>query len=1036
MHTLTAWFIRNPVAANLLMALILFLGALSLSSMRIEGFPRVPPDSVQISFEYPGATADQVDRLVTAKVEQAMEGIEGVRSISSYSANGYAQLSVRRAGGVKLQSVLDTVRIRLDGITDLPRDVRRPVIEASGYDFPALYINLHGQTDPATLQALAQRLKEDMLARPELSRFKIWGLIPRELRIEVDPERLRQYGLTVGDITLAIQANSLNFRAGELRTPGGTIQLRADDHALFASEYAALPVIENTDGSFVPLGDLARLTDGFEEGDYLFRMNGNPTVGMEILVGQKENLLKISQVVRDVADDFSALLPPGIEVQVWGDSAGYISDRLALLRSNGVQGLMLVALILSLFLNVRLAFWVAMGIPVSVLGAIAVSGSKWVDYSLNDVTTFGLIIALGILVDDAVVVGESVFEQRRKIRDPIKGTEAGVERVAVATVFGVLTTIAAFYPMLLIDNPLGKVLAGFSGVVILALVFSLIESKFILPAHLAQTRLAGPPRGVISRAWGKVQGVAQVGLYRFRDRAYQPILRLALIHRYAVLILFIAAASIGIGLLAKGKIRAVFFPDVPGQVITVALEMDTRAPFALTRANVERIQAEGEALNAELASTYGQAAPITSVFTLINSAQSAEIYAELRPVADRPGIEILDVVRAWRERVGAVEGATELQFSGTESLAGGFQIELKSKDRDLLVKASDEMRAFLSGIEGLSNIRDSLSGGQSELKLRLRPEARNLGFNAERLALQIGQAYGGAEVSRMRRDGDEVRVVVQNDTAARDSVNDLMRGYIRAEHGAFVPLTTVAEVSGHYVPGDIHRKNGRRVNTVSASIDRGLVAPEEVAQAVFEHLVPRLAAKYPSVTISAGGELEEMGEIKGGMIRALLLTAVLIYVLMAVPLKSYWQPMIILAIVPFGFVAAAIGHLIMDVPLSLLSFFGMLALTGVVVNDSLVMVTRYNQARESGADVMDGLHQAGVGRFQAIFLTTATTVIGLMPLLLETSEQAQYLIPAAVSLAFGELFGTALMLLLVPVLIAITEDVFALFRQGDGVSDV
>lgn len=1032
MHTLTAWFIRNPVAANLLMALIMFLGALSLSSMRIEGFPRVPPESVKISFDYPGATADQVDRLVTAKVEQALEGMEGVRTITSYSANGYAQLSVRRAGGVKLQSVLDMVRIRLDGITDLPRDMRRPVIEASGYDFPALYVNLHGQTDPATLQELAQRLKEDMLARPELSRLKIWGLIPRELRIEVEPDRLRQYGLTVGDISLAIQANSLNFRAGELRTSGGTIQLRADDTALYAPEYTDLPVIENPDGSFVPLGDLARLTDGFEEGDFLFRMNGNPTVGMEVLVGQKENLLEISRVVRDVADEFAALLPPGIEVQVWGDSAGYISDRLALLRSNGVQGLMLVALILSLFLNVRLAFWVAMGIPVSVLGAIAVSGSKWVDYSLNDVTTFGLIIALGILVDDAVVVGESVFEQRRKIRDPIKGTEAGVQRVAVATVFGVLTTIAAFYPMLLIDNPLGKVLAGFSGVVILALIFSLIESKFILPAHLAQTRLDGRPTGPISRLWGRVQTIAQGGLLTFRDQVYQPVLRVALIHRYAVAILFIAAASIGIGLMAKGKIRSVFFPDVPGQVITVALEMDARAPFALTRANVERIQAEGEALNTELAAAFGQDAPITSVFTLINDAQSAEIYAELRPVADRPGIEILDVVRDWRARVGAVEGATELQFTGTESLAGGFQIELMSKDPDLLVKASDEVRVFLTGIEGLSNIRESLSGGQSELKLHLRPEARNLGFSTERLALQIGQAYGGAEVSRIRRDGVELRVVVQNAAAARDSIDDLMRGHIRAENGVFVPLTTVAEITGRYVPGSVFRKNGQRVNTVSASIDRGQVAPEEVAQAVFEQLAPHLATLYPSVTISAGGELEEMGEIKGGMKRALMLTTVLIYVLMAIPLRSYWQPVIILAIVPFGFVAAAMGHLIMDVPLSLLSFFGMLALTGVAVNDSLVMITRYNQAREGGADVSDALHQAGVGRFQAIFLTTATTVIGLMPLLLETSEQAQYLIPAAVSLAFGELFGTALMLILVPVLIAITEDVFALFRSKRG----
>ncbi|MCV6595115.1 MAG: efflux RND transporter permease subunit, partial [Silicimonas sp.] len=487
MHALTAWFIRNPVAANLLMALILFLGVQTVLSIRIEGFPRIPPESVNITIEYPGATAAQVDELVTQKVEQALEGLQGVRSITSRSHNGYAAITVRRAGGEKLQAVLDRVRIRIDGLTDLPDRTRRPVIDAAGYDFPALYVNLHGQTDPATLQTLAQRLKETLLAEPELSRLKIWGLIPRELRIEVDPERLRQYGLTVADVTGAIQANSLTFQAGQLRTQGGTIYLRADDRARYSPEYAALPIIERPDGSFVPLSDLASIEDGFLEGDFLFRLNGNPTIGMEVLIGQKENLLDISRVVRRVVDAFEPQLPPQIQAEVWGDSAGYISDRLALLRSNGVQGLILVTLMLSIFLNVRLAFWVAMGIPISVMGALAVAGSKWVDYSLNDVTTFGLIIALGILVDDAVVVGESVFEERQKggpDGDDIEGTERGVEKVAVATVFGVLTTIAAFYPMLLIDNPLGKVLAGFSGIVILALIFSLIESKFILPAHL------------------------------------------------------------------------------------------------------------------------------------------------------------------------------------------------------------------------------------------------------------------------------------------------------------------------------------------------------------------------------------------------------------------------------------------------------------------------------------------------------------------------------------------------------------------------
>jgi len=1031
MHALTGWFIRNPVAANLLMVLILFLGVQTLLTIRIEGFPRVPPESVEITIEYPGATAAQVDELITQKVEQALEGVRGMRSVTSRSSNGFAEISVRRAGGEDLQDVLDRVRVRMDRLTDLPSQARRPVIEASGFDLPALYVNLHGNTDPATLRALGQRLREDLLAQPELSRLQIWGLIPREIRIETDPELLRRYGLTVADVAGAIRANSLTFQAGELRTEGGTINLRADDRALYAPEYAALPIIERPDGSNVPLGDLATVEDGFREGDFLFRLNGEPTIGMEVLVGQQENLLEISRVVRSTVEAFEPQLPGNITATVWGDSAGYIADRLALLRSNGVQGLLLVTLMLSIFLNVRLAFWVAMGIPISVMGAIAVSGTRWVDYSLNDVTTFGLIIALGILVDDAVVVGESVYEERGKGGDPIEGTERGVSKVAVATVFGVLTTIAAFFPMLLIDNPLGKVLAGFSGIVILALVFSLIESKFILPAHLAHIPIDQDRRSLLARLWGRVQDAADAGLRWFRDHIYLPALIVSVRHRYAVLILFLAAAALGIGLIAKGKVQTVFFPDVPGQIITVSMEMDARAPFALTQANMDRIEAEGRALNEELRQAAGMdQPPISSFFTIIDGASGAQLYAELLPVADRPGIAVLDVVRTWRDRVGEAEGATELEFSGTEALAGGFQIRLFSRDPERLAQASAEMRDFLRGLEGVSNIRDNLAGGQPELRLSLRPEARNLGFTAETLASQIGYGFGGAEVTRIRRDGSELRVLVLNSDAARDTIDDLMQTRLRSTNGTWVPLTTVAEIEGRYAAGAIDRRDGQRMNTVAASVDRGFVAPEEVGQAVFEQLVPDLSERYPDVRIVAAGELEEIGEIQGGLRQALLLAAVLIYVLMAVPLKSYWQPFVILAIVPFGFVAAAVGHLIMGLPLSILSFFGMLALTGVVVNDSLVLITRYNQAREAGAPVADAIRDAGIGRFKAIFLTTATTVIGLTPLLTETSEQAQYLIPAAVSLAFGELFGTALMLLLVPVLIAIAEDILGLFRPS------
>jgi multidrug efflux pump subunit AcrB len=594
----------------------------------------------------------------------------------------------------------------------------------------------------------------------------------------------------------------------------------------------------------------------------------------------------------------------------------------------------------------------------------------------------------------------------------------------VATVFGVLTTIAAFYPMLLIDNPLGKVLAGFSGVVIFALTFSLIESKFILPAHLAAIDIEQKPRFKISQQWAKIQHAAKNGLNWVRDRLYAPALAVSIRHRYAVLLLFIAIAILGLGLIQLGKIKTVFFPDVPGQIISVNMEMDARSPFALTKRNIEKINSIGEELNRELSERESlKAAPIRTQFMIISSAESAQLYAELTPTAQRPDISVLDIVREWRKRTGDLEGTTELEFTGSEQMAGGFQLKLMSKDAGLLNQASREVKAFLAKIEGVHNVRDSLSGGQPELEIRIKPEARNLGFDQATLATQIGYAFGGAEVQKLQRDGTELRVLVQNEIAARDTIEDLLQSRLRSSNGDWIPFQSVAEVTGRYVAATLYRYNTKKVSTISASIDRGVVAPEEVAQAVFEQLAPELTKKYPSVKLQAAGELEEMGEIQGGMLQALMLASVLIYVLMAVPLKSYWQPFVILAIVPFGFIGASLGHLFMGLSLSLLSFFGMLALAGVVINDSLVMMTQYNQAREEGCSASAALQSAGIGRFQAIFLTTATTVIGLLPLLLETSEQAQYLIPAAVSLAFGELFSTLLMLLLVPVLIAIVEDV-------------
>ncbi len=1023
MHGLTAWFIRNPVAANLLMAFILFMGLITLNNMRIEGFPRIEPDSITISTVLSGAPPEKVDALISQKIEDSLEGLEGVRSLSAISQEGLSTVTVRGAGGQDLDKLLDKVRLRMEGGISLPAKAERPQIEASSYDFPALYINIYGDTDRVTLNTLAKRLKDALLAEPELSRLNVWGLHKQELQVEVDSQKLNQLNLTVSDVVDRIQAHSLEFQAGSLKTQAGRIFIKADNQAQYAPEYQAIPVIQQSNGNTVRLSDIADIKDGFEEGDYLFKFNGQNTAGMEILVGQKENLLQVSKVARQVVEDFNRQLPQGVSISVWGDSSDYISDRLDLLTKNGVQGLLLVILILALFLDLKLAFWVSMGIPVSVMGAIAMSGSSWVDYSLNDITTFGFIIALGILVDDAVVVGESVYEQRKLNPDRVIGTEKGVAKVAVATIFGVLTTVAAFFPMLMLDNPLGKVLAGFSGVVIFALLFSLIESKFILPAHLAAIDIQKPSRFILLKYWAYVQDVARYSLSYFRDKIYVPILSVTVRHRYAALVIFITIAIFSLGLTAKGKVKTVFFPEVPGQIINIQLEMDPRAPFELTQSNLDKIRSVGQEINQELKSEYSlKSLPIQTSFELILGAELAQVYAELTPIAERESLEVQKLVNLWRSRVGTLEGATELNFSGSEEIGGGFAIKLSSADSVILKEASEKLKTYLSSINGVHNPRDSLAEGLVELKVQPKPAAKSLGFDLQTLAVQIGYAYGGAEVHKIQRGDEELSVVVKRKEDQRNTIDDLLRSKIRNGSGHWVSLASVASIEKTLKPKLLARENGILVNQVMATIDRNTIAPEEVAQAVMQRFAIDIQSQYPDLKIDLAGELEEMGEMRGGLKTALLMATILIYILMAVPLKSYWLPFVILAIIPFGFIGAILGHLYLGLAVSVLSLFGMLALAGVVVNDSLVMLTRYNDLVSEGIPHSKAIQQAATSRFQAIFLTTATTVIGLMPLLSETSEQAQYLKPAAASLAYGELFSTLLMLLLVPVLISISHD--------------
>ncbi|MEH0019739.1 MAG: efflux RND transporter permease subunit [Desulfobacter sp.] len=1029
MHRLSAWFINNPVAANLLMGLILVAGAFTMTSMRIEGFPPLPPNAVTIETMYPGASAAQVDRGISQRIEMALEGMPGIKRITAAAYEGYSEVRVQKTTDMDMDRFQNSIKTRIDGITGFPEKAERPSITRDELTITALLVQVYGDTGTHALQQTALKVKEALLADPRIAKIKTFGMLPREINIFVDEQKLHALGLSLPDISGAVQQNSLDYKTGTLRSRDGIISIKADQKAFNAVEFSDTPVKAAPDGSMIRIRDVARVVDGFGEYDFFARYQGKPSVGMMVYTSKKGHLLEVSRSAHQVLAQVRPDLPHGIRADIWGESSQYMTSRLRLLVTNAVQGLGIVFVLLALFLNLRLAFWVAMGIPISICGALTLMGPRFLDHSLNDITTFGLIIVLGILVDDAVVVGESVFEERQHTPDPVRGTLAGVERVSTATIFGCATTMTAFYPLLMIDNDLARIFSGFSVVVITSLAVSLLESKLILPAHLKSVSFApsSPGKsGILSQVWKKPRHVARKILDLANQRIYEPLLRLALAHRYATLVALFTMGVASAGMIYKDQIRTVFFPEVPGQFITVNMEMAKGSPMHLTRKNLDILEAAALEVNRQAMDHTGKP-PIAKIMSTLESREKVEIWAELQHETVRQ-IDTLDTLDAWRQQAGELEGVRKLTFSGAFDTGGGFALDVSVRDQALLRRAVEDLRRSLSDISGVKDIHTNMDTGMPRVRLVLKPYARHLGLTAADLAAQVGDAFGGLEVQRFLRQGSEVKVFVRYTRESRRYMGDLMDARILTPQGKWIPLPWVADINTETAPGAVHRKNRRQTATIHASIDKDRTSPSQVMAHIQNHLLPDLAARYPGMAIQGAGELEEIGEVKTGMVKALIFICLAIYALLAIPLKSYLQPFIIMSVIPFGFVGAAFGHRIMGYPLSILSFFGMLGVAGVVVNDSLVMMTRFNDLRAGGMSLSRALIKAGTSRFRAAFLTTATTVSGLLPLMSETSENAQYLIPAAISLAFGELVATPVTLIMIPVLLHIGHEIRKIFR--------
>ncbi len=1029
MHKLSEWFTRNPVAANLMMLLILVGGFFTVKTIRIEGFPAMPPNSITITTVYPGANAEQVDRSVTRKVETALKGMNGIKKMRSQSNTGISTVWIQKTSNMDLDRFQNEIKSRVDAIWNMPRYAEKSIIEREEFTISALLLQVYSDLDELTMQKSSKLVKERLLDHPKISKLNMFGAKNEEIRIELNEERIRSLGLSVFNIAQSINRSSLDYKLGELKSENGTILIRADKKAFEYEEFLNIPIYTPNYGARILLKDVAKIIDGFEEVEGFSRYQGKPTIGFEIFTTQKGHLNEVSEAVREVIEKVKPELPKGIQMDIWGETSVYMNERLNLLATNAWQGLLIVFFLLAIFLNIRLAFWVAMGIPISIAGTMVIMGERFLNYSLNEITTFGLILVLGILVDDAVVVGESIFNERKKIKDPIKGTIKGVHRVATATIFGAFTTIAAFYPLSLINNELGKLFGSFAMIVVVAILFSLVESKFILPAHLAEIKnLNRRSKYKLGRWWRKVQESASKGLDYVINNVYSPILLLSLKHKLSSLVAFLSIAIIGISLIFNGQVRTVFFPQIPGQIVTVTLKMDNGSPLRLTVDNMKKIEDTAIDINKEIIQRNNlEKLPISKVFASIVNSTEGIIFAELEK-KKVSGIGTNEIIKLWREKVGPLEGVDKLTYSGTFETGGGFTIELTNSDAEMLKESTAAMKNMLRTINGIYDVSDNFTDGSPQFRLHLKPEAEHLNMSVEQLASQIGNAFGGLEIQRLQRGLDDVKVLVKYEGSQRQHIEDLLNSRIQNEIGEWIPLQSIADIKLETAETALIRNNGLLTTEINANIDKGLIGASQAFELANNFYKNKLRDKYPGLVLRAGGELSEITELRGGVRGTFVIIFLLIFTLLAIPLKSYWKPFVIMSVIPFGFVGATFGHLITGHPLSLLSFFGMLAVMGIVVNDSLVLITRFNQFLEEGIPVNEAILKAGTSRFRAIFLTTVTTVAGLTPLMLETSEQAQYLIPAAISLAFGEIFATVITLLVIPLLLA---SVYSLKRKKE-----
>jgi multidrug efflux pump subunit AcrB len=1034
---LIAWFASNHVAANLLMLMIVAFGIAASFSIRKQTTPDFELNNVQVRVPYLGAAPQEVEEGVVIKIEEAIQDVKGIVEINSQAFEGLGLVTVEVETGADLNEVLSEIKVRVDAISTFPALTEKPVVSKQEVPVHVVFVSIYGDMDEFARKALAQQVREELMAIPSVNQVQILGDRPYEISVEVSEQTLREYGLTMSEVSQAIRNSSVDLPGGSIKSSSGDILLRTEGQAYTGQEFNDIVLRTFADGTRLTLGNIATVRDAFAESVDFGRFDGEPTAVMRVMASGGQNELETAAAVKKYIEDKRASLPAGVKMDTWIDRSHYLQGRLDMMMKNMFQGALLVFIILALFLRLKVASWVIVGIPVTFFGALWLMPLGPWPVTVNIISLFGFILVLGIVVDDAIIIGESIYTKIRADGHTLDNVVLGTRRVAVAATFGVLTTIAAFAPMLFLDGIFAPFFEAMSMVVILCLLFSLVESKLILPAHLAhasikpvdETAIFRPYRDMgrferVPRFFQRIQRKVQHGLQFVIHRWYAPMLGKAVDNRGLTISIFVAVLIITIGLMRGGIVRTVIFPDVPGDFIQATLTMNSGT--APERRNEVLLQIEQELL--DLSAEYvaghpGSMAPVHHVGVFTNGDTGGNLFVEMPLDENRP-LEGKAISDLWRERVGEIPGVKELDFSAGNNIGGGapLSFNLTGSNYLALEAAASELEAHLREFDGVFDVRNSIQRGAEEIRLTIKPEAEALGLNMASLGRQVRQAFYGEEAQRVQRGKDEVKVMVRYPRQDRRSIADLENMRIRTAAGDEVPFAEVAEISFGQSYSRINRQNRKRVVTVSADADLETVEPGEMIKDISENYMPELLARHPGVSFELEGASREQMEFVQSLVAATVAALFLIYALIAIPLRSYTQPLIIMSVIPFGLVGAVIGHILFGKAISMFSLFGLVALAGVVVNDSLIMIDFVNTARAAGMPAREAVIQSGTQRFRAIVLTSLTTSFGLMPIIFEKSVQAQFVIPMAISLSFGILFATVITLFLIPALYLMPDD--------------